>query len=127
MRVAVCEHMMIIPMLLAALLVVGVALLGIISSGRDAAQSRVPRRLPANADAVVGVPQLLVTAATAATAAPSRRLASGSMELPSQASVRARPRLPGLTRTRPVPAFGPVRRHTPIPRRLSSSAFSDEV
>jgi hypothetical protein len=105
-------------MLLAALLVVGVALFGIIMSGRNAAYSPIPRSLDANADVVVGVPQLADT--------PSRpqQFASGSMTHLPQAPAGGRPRLPGLTRTRPVPVLGPVM-HRP-PRRLPSNAFSDE-
>jgi len=110
--------MTIVPILLAAVLVVGVALYGIIMSGHSAAHSGIPRPLTARADLIVGVPQL------ADTPSPPRQLAAGSMTRLPQASAGGRPRLPGLTRTRPVPVLGPVM-HRP-PRRLPSNAFSDE-
>ena len=100
--------MTIVPILLAAVLVVGVVLYGIIMSGHSAGHPGIPRPLDGRADVVVGVPQL----------------ASGSMTRLPQASAGARPRLPGLTRTRPMPVLGPVM-HRP-PRRLPSNAFSDE-
>jgi hypothetical protein len=117
-RVAALDRMTIVPMLLAALLVVGVALFGIIMSGRNAAYSPIPRSFDANADVVIGVPQL---------ADPPPRphqLASGSMTRLPQTPAGARLRLPGLTRTPPVPVLGPVM-HRPL-RRLPSNAFSDE-
>jgi hypothetical protein len=115
--------MMIVPMLLAALLVVGAALLGIIVSGRDVDQSRVPRPLTARADAIIGVPQLADPRSL------PRRLASGSMTLLPQApaaTAGGRLRLPGLRATRAVPVLRPAMRRAPTPRRLPTNAFSDE-
>lgn len=40
--------------------------------------------------------------------------------------VTPRPRLPGLTRTRPQPVLGPPKR-TSAPRRVPTNAFSDET
>ena len=112
--------MTIVPMLMAALFVVGVALFGVIMSGRSAAHSPIPRPLTPRADVIVGVLQRADP--------PSRpgQLASGSMARLPQGLAGARPRLPGLTRTRPLPALGPVMRRPPAPRRLPTNVFSDE-
>jgi hypothetical protein len=107
-------------MLVAALLMVGAALRGIILSGRGAAQSRVPRPLTARADAIIGVPQLADPPSL------PHRLASGSMTRLPQAPAGGRSRLPGLRATRAVPVLGPVMRRVPAPRRLPTNVFSDE-
>jgi hypothetical protein len=59
-------------------------------------------------------------------AVPMPRVASEPAGGVAPPPVTPRPRLPGLTRTRPVPTLGPPKRPS-APRRVPTNAFSDDA
>jgi hypothetical protein len=114
------DGMTIVPVLAAAVLLVGGVAVLVVSLGRRAARSRVPRPLTENADDFVEVPPI------ADTPVMPLRLASGSMAIPPQTAAGPRPRLPGLTRTQPMPAIGTAKHRALTPRPVPTDAFSDK-